>query len=71
VRGDQIELQDTRDGITDTLRFAATGDQLTMTPLTTTPDTLKGLPALAYTHAYLAAEPFTRADCAKVTPPCS
>lgn len=36
VRGDQIELQDPRDAITDTLRVAVTGDQLTMTPLAAT-----------------------------------
>jgi hypothetical protein len=50
---------------------AITGDRLTLTPLSATPDTLKGLPTLAFDHAYLAAEPFVRVDCAKVTPPCS
>ena len=71
VRGDQIELKDPKEGTTETQRYAISGDQLTLTPLTATPDTLKGLPTLAYGYAYLAAKPFTRTDCAKVTPPCT
>jgi hypothetical protein len=71
VQGDHIELRDPREGTTETLRFAVTGDRLTLIPLSATPDTLKGVPTLAFDHAYLAAEPFVRVDCAKVTPPCT
>jgi hypothetical protein len=71
VQGDQIELTDPKEGTVETLRFAVTGDRLRLTPLRATPETLHGLPTLAFDHAYVAAKPFARADCAKVTPPCA
>lgn len=71
IRGDEIELADPKAGTTDTLRFAVHGNRLTLTPLHSTPDTFEGLPTPVYARAYLAAQPFTRTDCAKVTPPCA
>jgi len=70
VQGDQLELSDPI-GTSQTVQFTVTGDQLELTPLSATPETFLGIPAMAFEHAYLAAKPFTRIDCADVTPPCA